>query len=165
MAIVRKDILLSGYHGNLESVIIEKDGVAVKSTNGVFTHLGSYLNGQRETRHGELAKDASKEVVFIHNSEVMYDERQQKLEDFEIRAGKVARGYRLNDGDVLTFTTDLLPEGVAVGDVLVAKNAGLLAEATEGEADTAKVVFTVVEDSGFELHQTMKAFAVEITRN
>lgn len=163
--IVRKDILLSGYHGNMESVIIEKAGVAVQSTNGVFVHLGTRLEGQRETRHAELATDATKEVVFIHNSEVMADPRLQKLEDFVIKAGKVARGYRLNTGDVLTFTTDLLPEGVAVGDVLVATNDGLLAQPAVDALATAKVTFEVFEDSGYELHQTVKAFAVEVTVN
>lgn len=165
MAIARKDILLSGYHGNLESVIIEKNGVAVESTNGVFVEVGKYLEGQRETKHAELATDATKEVVFIHNSEVMADERKQKLEDYRIKAGKVARGYRLNDGDVLTLTTDLFAEAVAVDDVLVAKADGKLAKATVEEIASAKILFTVVEDSGNELHIDMGAFAVEISRN
>lgn len=165
MAIVRKDILLAGYHGNLESVIIEKGGVAVESTNGVFVEVGKYLDGQRETKHAELAKDATKEVVFIHNSEVMADPRLQKLADFRIKQGKVARGYRLNAGDVITLTVDLFAGAVAVGDVLVAKADGLLAKATDVEKTSAKILFTVVEDCGFELHQTMKAFAVEVSRN
>lgn len=165
MAIVRKDILLSGYHGNLESVIIEKGGVAVESTNGVFVKVGKYLEGQRETKHAELAgaADIAEDVVFIHNSEVMADPRLQKLADYRIKAGKVARGYRLNDGDVLTLTEDLFDGEVAVDDVLAVSADGKLGKVAG--AETAKVVFTVVEDSGFELHQTMRAFAVEISRN
>lgn len=165
MAIARKDILFSGYNGNLESVIIEKGGKAVESTNGVFVVVGKYLEGQRETKHAELAgvADIAKDVIFIHNSEVMADPRLQKLADYRIKAGKVARGYRLTDGDVLTLTEDLFEGPVAVDDVLAVSVDGKLGK-VEG-ASGAKVVFTVVEDSGFELHQTMKAFAVEISRN
>src|SRR5690606_14408739 len=103
-------------------------------------------------------------VLFIHNSEVMYDERLYKLEDFVIAEGKVARAYRLYDGDIITLTVDLFADkDIAVGDVLVVKADGLLGKATDEEV--AKVEFDVIEDAGNELHHTAIAFAVQVRRN
>lgn len=167
MAIARKDKLVAGYNGNLESVIIEKNGVAVESTNGVFVVVGKLLKDQRETSHAELgqAGDLANELLFVHNSEVMYDERLQKLADFKIKAGKVARAYRLAVGDIVTLTTDLFAGAVAVDDKLVIKADGKLGVAEEGDLDTAKTVFEVIENAHNELHITMGAFAIKVIKN
>lgn len=169
MAIVRKDKLLAGYNGNLESVkIYNNAGTAtVESTNGVFVVVEGLLAGERETKKARLAgaTDSTKDVLFIHNSEVMYDERLHKLKDFRIKADKVARAYRLYDGDIITLTTDLFSGAVAVGDQLLVKSNGLIGKpATAGDVTTAKVVFTVIEDAGYELDPTMGAFAVQVSR-
>lgn len=169
MAIVRKDILLSGYNGNLESVKIHNNAgtTKVESTNGVFVVVEGLLEG-RETKKARLAgaTDSTKDVLFIHNSEVMYDERLQKLADFRIKADKVARAYRLADGDILTLTTDLFSGVVAVGDKLLVKANGLIGKpAVAGDVALAKVVFEVIEDCGFELDEKMGSFAVQISRN
>jgi hypothetical protein len=96
----------------------------------------------------------------------MYDEREAKLADFRIKADKVARAYRLYDGDIITLTTDLFSGTVAVGDELLVKANGLLGKsATAGAEDTAKVKFVVIEDCGFELDQEMGSFAVQVVRN
>ena len=166
MAIVRKDKLLAGYNGNLESVKVHNtEGKTVDTTNGVFVFLEGLMEGQREVTKATLAdaSTADKEVLLIHNSEVMYDERAYKLEDFYIKADKVARAYRLYDGDIITLTTDLFVGDVAVGDELVAHTDGKLGK-DETAVETAKIVFEVIEDSGYELHTEMKAFAVKITR-
>jgi hypothetical protein len=167
MAIIRKDKLLAGYNGNLESVkIYDNAGTTkVEVTNGVFVVVGDLEAGEREVKKARLADEADKveDVVLIHNSEVMYDERQYKLADFRIKADKVARGYRLHAGDIVTLTEDLFADTVAVGDVLVVKADGLLGQ----EVDTvteAKVKFKVIEDCGFELDVTMGSFAVEVIR-
>jgi hypothetical protein len=170
MAIARKDILVSGYNGNLESVkIYNNAGTAtVETTNGVFVVVEGLLAGERETKKARLAgaSDSTKDVLFVHNSEVMYDERLQKLADFRIKADKVARVYRLADGDILTLTTDLFAGAVAVNDKLIVKANGLIGKpAVAGDVDLAKVVFTVIEDCGNELHTTMGSFAVQISRN
>lgn len=178
MAIARKDKLFAGYNGNLESVIVTSDGQnkltfnaqgevtnGVELTNGLFVHVGKLMEGGRETKQATLANEPSLDVLFIHNAEVMYDERLHKLEDFKIPAGKVARGYRLYDGDIVTLTTDLFADEVAVGDVLVAKSNGKLAKINEVEDADAKVTFEVIEDCGYELHQAMGSFAVQISRN
>jgi len=168
MAIVRKDKMLAGYNGNLESVKIHDNAGATKveSTNGVFVVVEGLLEGERETKKARLAgvADADLDVLFIHNAEVMYDERLHKLKDFRIKADKVARAYRLYDGDIITLTTDLFVGTPTVGAQLVVHTDGKLgADATA--LATAKVVFTVIEDSGYELDPEMGAFAVQISRN
>lgn len=167
MAIVRKDKLLAGYNGNLESVIIHDNAGTntVQVTNGVFVVVEGLMGKGRETKKARLANstDANKDVAFIHNSEVMYDERLHKLADFRIPAGKVARAYRLYDGDIITLTQDLFTAVPTVGQKLVVKTNGLLGvDATA--LTTARVVFEVIEDCGYQLDNSMKAFAVQISR-
>lgn len=168
MAIVRKDKMLAGYNGNLESVILhDKAGKQVESTNGVFVFVEGLLEGQREVKKGVLADvaDVAKDVLLIHNSEVMYDERKYKLADFVIEEGKAARAYRLYDGDIITLTKDLFTQTVAVGDKLAVKANGKLGKVTVEQLGNAKVVFEVIENSGYELDIKMEAFAVQVSRN
>lgn len=184
MAIVRKDKLVAGYHGNLESVKIHNTAgsATVESTNGVFVVVEGLMAGERETKKARLAVEADHklDVCFIHNSEVMYDERLSKLADFRIKADKVARAYRLYDGDIVTLTGDLFEgatvnsttgvvTGIVVGDKLVVKANGKLGKAnltTYPNALTdAKVLFTIIEDAGFDLDPKMGAFAVQVSRN
>lgn len=171
MAIVRKDKMLAGYNGNLESVKIHTNAgtaLAGDTTNGVFVVVEGLMDGEREVKKARLASEADKalDVLFIHNAEVMYDERLHKLADFRIKSGKVARAYRLYDGDIVTLTTDLFADTVAVGDELLVKANGLLGKATvAGDEDLAKVKFVVIEDAGFELDPQMGAFAVQVVRN
>lgn len=165
--IVRKDKLLAGYNGNLESVIVhDADDKPVEITNGMFVVIEGLMEGKgREVKKARLATsaDSASDVLFIHNSEVMYDERQSKLEDFRIPAGKVARAYRLYDGDIITMTNDLFASKVEVDDVLSVQSKGMIG-AGEG-SDSAKVVFTVIEDCGYQLHNTAGSFAVQVSRN
>lgn len=167
MAIVRKDILLAGYNGNLVSTKVHNNvgSDLVATTNGVFVVVEGLMEGEREVRKGRLASltDVEKDVVLIHNSEVMADERKYKLEDFFIEAGKVARGYRLFDGDIITLTADLFVGTPVVGEKLVVHTDGKIGK-DDASLDTAKVVFEVIEDSGFELDINQKAYAVAITR-
>lgn len=167
MAIVRKDKLLAGYNGNLESVKIHNGtGALTASTNGVFVKVEGLLAGQREVKKATLADldDVALEVFLIHNSEIMYDERLSKLSDFFIDSDKVARAYRLFEGDIVTLTTDLFVGTPAVGQKLVVHTDGKLGyDATA--LGTARLVFEVIEDSGNELDPTMGAFAVQVTRN
>ena len=166
MAIVRKDKLLAGYNGNLESVKVHNSaGAKVDTTNGVFVFVEGLMEGQREVAKAVLGdlNTVAKDVLLVHNSEVMYDERDYKLADFYIKADKVARAYRLFDGDIITLTVDLFVNTPAVGEKLVVHTNGKLGE-DETALATAKVIFEVIEDSGYELDPTMKAFAVKITR-
>lgn len=163
--IVRKDKLLAGYNGNLESVIIhDSSDEEVATSNGVFVTVGGLLDGHREIKKATLASEATKseDVLLVHNSEVMYDERLNKLEDFIIEKGKAARAYRLYDGDIITLTEDLFDDDVAEDDELIVKANGLLGK---GDTEDAKVVFTVIENCGNELHHTANAWAVQVSRN
>jgi hypothetical protein len=165
MAIVRKDKILSGYNGNLESVMVHNNAgsATVETTNGVFVVVEGLMAGQREVKKARLAgsADATKDVLLVHSPEVMYDERKWKVEDFVIAKDKVARAYRLSTGDIITLTADLFVAEPSVGDVLVVKTNGLLGDDATAEA-TAKVLFTVIEDAGNELHLVDKAYAVEV---
>lgn len=180
--VVRKDIVNSGYDGNLESVIVHKAGAEVQIHNGVFVKLGALAKtrkglvggvqvdvaiNDREVFNAELtqAGDHDEEVYFIHNGEVMYDEKLYKLEDYRIEAGKVARAYSLTTGDIITFTADFFgATAPTVGDKLIVGADGYLVKADATTEAEAKIVFHVIEDSGYELHQFAKAFAVRIVR-
>lgn len=168
MAIVRKDKMLAGYNGNLESVKVHNTGgtATVETTNGVFVVVEGLLAGERETKKARLAgaTDFANDVLLIHNSEIMYDERLHKLADFRIKANKVARAYRLYDGDIITLTKDLFADAtVAVGDKLIAKTNGLLAKDATNQPN-AKVTFTIIEDAGYDLDPNMQAYAVQVSR-
>jgi len=167
--VVRKDILNSGKVGNLESVIVHNaGGTAVEIHNGVFVTLGDLMDvrNPRETFKATLTKagDHKGEVYFIHNAEVMYDERLYKLEDYRCPANKVARAYHLTTGDIITFTKDFFGFVPVVGDKLIVGANGYLIKSDATTEAEAKIVFQVIEDSGYELHQTEKAFAVRIVR-
>lgn len=174
MAIVRKDKLVGGYHGNLESVIVYNNAgtSTVEITNGMFVYVEGLIGGgERETKKARLASvgDRAKDVLFIHSPEIMYDERKDKLSDFRIKAGKVTRAYRLYDGDIVSLTIDLFQGAVAVNDKLIVMSNGKIGKpdlvATPNALTEAKVVFEVIENAGFELDATMGAFAVQIHRN
>jgi hypothetical protein len=176
MAIARKDKLLAGYNGNLESVkIYDNAGTnKVEVTNGVFVVVEKLIVGERETKKARLASsaDAGKDILFIHNSEIMYDERLNKLKDFRISADKVARAYRLHNGDIVTLTNDLfasattsngvVSHNLVVGDILIPTANGLLGKI--GATAGSKVTFEVIEDAGFELDPMMGAVAVQVIR-
>lgn len=168
MAIVRKDKLLAGYNGNLESVKVhDTAGTSkVQVTNGVFVVIEGLMAGEREVKKARLAgaTDFDKSIGLVHNAEVMYDERLSKLSDFVIPADKVARVYRLHDGDIITLTKDLFADAtVAVGDKLIAKTNGLLAKDATNQPN-AKFYFEIIEDAGYELDVAMNAYAVQVVR-
>lgn len=164
MGIVRRDKTLAGYNGNIESVVVTD--VTGNYSNGVLVTLHGLadLNKYgREVKEAHLATAdaAGEEVLMVISPELMYDEKKE-LDDFENEEEGIARAYRLYDGDIVTLTADLLPEDVAVGDVLVAGADGKLVEATEG---AYKVAFEVIEDAGYELTLAQKAFALAIHRD
>lgn len=167
MAVVRKDKVLSSYDGNLESVkVYDNAGTnQVQTTNGVFVVVEGLLPGEREVKKARLGStaDFDKDLCLIASPEVMADERLYRLADFYIPAGKVARAYRLNNGDIISLTVDLLADTVAVGDKLIIKSNGKLGKDATN-LPNAKIVFEVIEDCGYDLHMTTQAFALQVTR-
>lgn len=166
---VRKDKLLAGYNGNLESVIVYDNAgtTKVEVKNGEWVVLEELEVGQREVRKARLASsaDASKPLYFIHNSEVMYDERKYKLSDYVREAGKVSRAYSVHVGDIVTLTSDLFDGAVAVKDKLIIKANGKIGKETvEGTLTASATVFEVIEDCGHEIDDKTKAYAVQVIK-
>lgn len=160
--IVRKDKLLAGYNGNLEHVFIhDNDGNKIESHNGVLVTIGDLMDGHREIKEARYAQDASEEVLLIHNPEVMYDERLNKLEDYVIGEGVASRGYYLYEGDIFTLTEHLFVGVVTPNQIYGITNGKIGGEVVEGD----KISFKVIEDSGYELHNKVKSYAVQVMRN
>ena len=167
--IVWRDKVLSSYNGNIESVLIVKDvkktGEAlerVEVPNGVFVKLGALAGMGREVKLAELGADTDGDALLVASPEVLY-ESGKELEDFVNEAGKVARAFRLAEGDVISLTADLItgtPTG-EIGQVFVVSEDGKLvadAEATTG------LRFLVREDAGNELHRKAKAWRFDIVK-
>lgn len=180
MAIVRKDKVLSGYNGNLESVVVhENTGTTqVSVPNGVFVKLDGLLtdkrgvktagviNAVKDTYAGEamkavLAKEAdiAEEVYLVDGKSYMYDEKVAK-DDFVFEAGEVARAYSLSNGDIITLTDDLIIGKPAVGETFAVHTDGKLGKVVSG----AKITFVVIENSGNELTHRNKAWAFRVIR-
>lgn len=166
MSITRRDKMLSDYNGNLKSAIVhDASGQPVAITNGVLVTVEKGLM-TREHNGRELVKatlateaDKDKELYLVHNPEVMYDEKLLR-DDFVIAKGMPARLFSLATGDIFTNTVDLFDGTPTVGSVLTVKTNGKLG----ADGADAKIKFVVIEDSGFQLHRSKKAFAVEVER-
>lgn len=165
MSIVWRDKVLSSYNGNIESVLIyDAEGAEqVSVPNGVFVTLDGLAGIGREVKKAVLAKDATKDVLLVASPEVMY-EAGADIGEFINEAGKVARAFRLADGDVISLTADLLADGAepAVGDTFVVGTGGKLVEDTESTGGAVK--FVVREDAGNELHRETKAWRFDIVK-
>lgn len=170
MAIVNLDKIQAGYNGNLESVVVytTKAGTTKKAdfANGLFVVLGGLLAeyGREVYKASPTVNKEVGEVLLVSSPELMYDETK-KLDDFVNKKGKASRAYHLAEGDVFTFTADLLPKAVVVGNVLVADADGkLVVQETTATGLDQKITFEVIEDCGYELHIEKKAFALKVHR-
>ena len=165
MSIVWRDKVLSSYNGNIESVLIHdaKGTKEVAVPNGVFVTLGGLAGIGREVKKAVLAEDATKDVLLVASPEVLY-EAGADIGEFINEAGKVARAFRLADGDVISLTADLLADGAepAVGDVFGVGAGGKLEEKTDTSGVAVK--FVVREDAGNELHRETKAWRFDIVK-
>ena len=158
--IVWRDKVLSSYNGNIESVLIQDaDGANIEVPNGVFVTLGDLAGMGREVKVATLGADEG-EALLVASPEVLY-ESGKELEDFVNEAGKVARAFRLADGDVITLTEDLIKGEPAVGADFAVGADGYLAPV--GDASPA-LIFKVREDAGHELHRKAKAWRFDIVK-
>ena len=166
--IVWRDKVLSSYNGNIESVLIhglndEEKVVEVSVPNGVFVTLDGLAGMGREVKKANLGADEEGEALLVASPEVLY-ESGKELEDFVNEAGKVARAFRLADGDVITLTEDLLenvPSGT-IGQAFVVGANGRLT--TEGADSATGLKFKVRENAGNELHRKAKAWRFDIVK-
>ena len=167
MSIVWRDKVLSSYNGNIESVLIhglndKSEVVEVSVPNGVFVTLDGLAGMGREVKKANLGAKEGGEVLLVASPEVLY-EAGKELDDFVNEAGKVARAFRLADGDVISLTADLItgtPTG-KIGQVFVVGEDGKLvadAEATTG------LRFLVRENAGHELTRKQNAWRFDIVK-
>lgn len=169
MSIVWRDKVLSSYNGNLESVMVyDKAGSAKKEVpNGVFVTLDGLEGIGREVKKAKLTTDHTEEALLVCSPEVLY-ESKEVLDDFVNKAGKVARAFRLADGDVITLTNDLITglgnsTDAIVGDKYVVAD-GKLTKVTATEDETATMVLVVRELANNELARGLKATRFDVVR-
>lgn len=161
MSIVWRDKVLSSYNGNIESVLIQDaEGENIEVPNGVFVTLGQLAGMGREVKVATLGSDDDGDALLVASPEVLY-EAGKNLDDFVNEAGKVARAFRLADGDVITLTEDLVEGEPTVGDEFVVGTDGRLAPI--GDASPA-LKLVVREDAGNELTREQKAWRFDIVK-
>jgi len=106
MKYVRLDKIKPTAH--IESIVASTDLV-----NGQFLALGA-LQADGEARSATPSGDATKQLVFHASVPLTYEDRTNEL-DFELKAGKVGRGYILEKGDTVSIDSATL----VVGDKVV----------------------------------------------
>ncbi len=110
MAYVRLDKISATAH--IESIVAEKDLV-----NGQFVTLGELQDDGEARKVTEYDGGSKTKVVFHASVPLTYEERTNEL-DFTLKAGKIGRGYVLENGSIVSVTKDLL-EGNAVKNAVV----------------------------------------------
>lgn len=120
--------------------------------NGCVVALDGLMTGEREVYKAVTpAKDAALgKIALVATPEVMYDERQKNLDEYENEAGVICRGYILHTSDVFSVTAEVLEgSAIAVGNV-VEMQAGVklkaVASATAGSTAIGKVI--AIEKAG-----------------
>ena len=168
MSIVWRDKVSSSYNGNIESVLIQDGkGANIEAKNGVFVTLGGLAEMGREVKVATLGADKDGDALLVASPEVLY-EAGKEIDDFVNEKGKVARAFRLADGDVITLTADLLKNvsDIKVGQELFVGADGLLTSEApapaEGKAPVLK--FKVRENAGNELTKKQNAWRFDIVK-
>jgi hypothetical protein len=125
------------------------DNGNVVKLDGLESHTasGATVIDSREVFKGATpaASDALKDIVLIATPEVVYESGKRALDDFTNKAGEIARGYRLHQGDIFSVTKDAL-DGVATPDIgnVVELKAGtklnVAASATSGSTVVGKII-------------------------
>lgn len=124
---------------SLESVVFEEDLDA-----GVVAQLGELLP-DKEGRKGEAPKDLKRNLVFMAPVPMSYEDTMLE-EEFFMEAGKLHRGYVLNEGNIVTLTDEAFDEKPAVGDILIPKTGSFGYK----KGDTASALkFEVIDDKEY----------------
>lgn len=130
-AVVNRNKMLGGYHGNIESVLLSAD-----CDNGYVCNLGSLATNYQEVYNAiqpATATLATAKVLLICSPEKLYF-AGQNLKDFYNPNGSVARAFYMHVGDVFTVSNVALTGGanIAVGSYVVAQNASYQLNAVVG---------------------------------
>lgn len=110
MAYIKLDKIKATAH--LESVVATEDLV-----NGTFLELGE-LQADGEARLATPSGDTTKELVLHASNGLVYGDRENEF-DFILKAGKEGRSYVPETGNVVSFSSDLVGEGVVKNSVVV----------------------------------------------
>jgi hypothetical protein len=110
MAYVRLDKIKPTAH--IESIVATVDLV-----NGQFVELGA-LSADGEARQATPSGDKTKKLVFHVSVPLTYEDRTNEL-DFVLKAGKVGRGYVLEDGDIISISKSAVTGGTVDVGALV----------------------------------------------
>lgn len=122
--------------------------VGTDLANGQFLTLG-VLNDDGESRIVTPATTEADADVFLADAPIDYGYPDWDLAKYKLKAGKIGRAFHLGKGDVISVTTDLVPDNVAAGNKLTINpnGAGFVA-AADGERGIALVIG--VENHGFD---------------
>ena len=129
---------------DMRSVMYYVDGEPADIDNGCVVFMGKLIDGEREVYAvSDIPTKDNSGLVLIATPELNYDPRLRSLSDFYNEAGRISRGYLLNNGDSFGVTRECLvtesdmnteadPTDPAVGD-LVFKAFGLDGETLNGK--------------------------------
>ena len=133
-----------GANGNTPTAIENGNFLKVGALAAIDAANGVY---EREVFVGAApaASDELKDVVLVASPEVMYDERLHNLDDFTNEAGRIARAYRLHEGDIFSVTKEALDGAAspAIGNVVELKagtKLNVAASATSGSTQVGKII-------------------------
>lgn len=128
-SIVRIDRVRSIYNGHLESIVYNGE-----LQNGWVAQVGGVVSGNRDLRQAVQPKAGEGRLVLIAAPEINvseYVKTDARLDNFFIPAGKPARAYHLESGDVFSVTYEgltLIGNEAKVGNYLVAQDGFKLKE-------------------------------------
>lgn len=143
-SIARLDRVKSIYVGNIESVVH-----TAELQNGNVVKLGTYVAGQRDLRNVVVPAAGDGALFLVYTSEINDAQAlstDAALENFVIPAGKAARAYELQRGDIFSVTQDgltLIATDAVKGNKVVAQVGVKLKEVTT--VTTEKFVGSIVD--------------------
>lgn len=153
MAIIRVDKAQATTAGNLVSFQVP---AATTMTNGLVFNLGALVANERELyaisapAAGTLA---TAEVLINATPEVMYENSNIALEDFELTAGQTGRGFHMSVGDIFTVTDDLITGAPVVGEFVVAADGVYTLAAAAADPGNTRFLGQIIEETTLGFNQ------------
>lgn len=136
MAYVVLDKIKSTAH--IESIVANAD-----LAQGAFVELGA-LQADGEARLATPSADVKKQLVFHASVPLMYGERERE-QDFVLKAGKVGRGYVLEDGDIVSIEATAITGTVASNAFVKPAIAGFEVAETEPTGLHGQIIETYTD--------------------
>lgn len=152
MAYIILDKIEASQH--VETIVAKKDLV-----NGQFVTLGKLA----ELDNGGEAHEVTEMVagdtdIVLHASvPLVYDDLKGEV-DFVLKAGKAGRGYRIKDGNTVSFSKDLITGTLAEEKYVSPQGTGLKIEETKPLTGLYGKVIEVYEDANVGQMAAVKFF-------